>query len=77
MPDGGTVLPPQPLPLTRLPLASSVKNFKPWPPHRCAVFLCAQTLPTVPARAVPGCAGNSFPSSDFRLEAWVQRVSCI
>lgn len=26
---------PQPLPLTRLPLASSVKNFRPWPPHRC------------------------------------------
>lgn len=34
MPDGGRVLPP-PLPLTRLPLASSVKNFRPWPPHHC------------------------------------------
>lgn len=35
MPDGGMVLPPPPLPLTRLPLISSVKkkNFRPWPPH--------------------------------------------
>lgn len=43
-PDGEIVLPPQPLPLTRLPLASSVKNFKPWPPHRCAVSSAPQTL---------------------------------
>lgn len=67
---------PQPLPLTRLPLASSVKDLGPRPPPlRC--LLSTQTLPAVPASAVPGCAGTTFYFFDFCLEAWVQRVSCI
>lgn len=78
-PDGGMVLPPPPLPLTRLPLVSSVKKKKLQAlasPPRCRL-LGTQTLPAVPARAAPGCAGNPLYFFDFCLEAWAQRVSCI
>lgn len=61
MPDGEIVLPPQPLPLTRLPLASSVKNFKPWPPHRCAVFSAPRPFQLFQPEWSQGVLGIHFP----------------
>lgn len=45
------------LPLTRPPLASSVKNCRPWPPHHRATApaLCPRAAP---AHAVLGCPGG-------------------